>query len=176
MQERTIRRDRAVFWLALALAVAAGALLGYLLAGKPQTKTPPKPVTFTAGQLSLTLDDRFSPREEPGFDAAFGAPGAAVFVRKEPFSQARGMEDMTLEEYGALVMEDNGLDGALWPGGGAPHFAYGYDGPDGPFCCTAYLYKAADAFWLVQFALPAEGADAYEDDVPTWAASVRFAA
>lgn len=136
--------------------------------------------TFRVDSMEITLTDEFEEdtASVPGYDASFTGPGTAVFVKKEAFSLAEGLGDMTLEGYAAMVLRNNGLEGSvqLQENGGHMAFAYSYTGAESgkPYEAYTVVKKGPDAFWLVQFSSAAEDAQTNRGSFARWADTIAF--
>ena len=84
-------------------------------------------------------------------------------------------DDITLEEYGELVLTANNRIGLqMKQGEGFIWFDY-TDTPDGQetyylaVCC-----ESEDAFWIVNFATPASNREKYKEEFLDWAGSIKI--
>ena len=138
-----------------------------------------EPKTFTAEGMSITLNENFSKDAVDMFTACYSSGEAAVFALKEPFTLMDGLENYTLEQYGQLVLQTNGMtDFELQTVEGILCFEYEADNEADK---TTYYYfstvhKATDAFWLVQFACDTKDAEELIPSFIQWAKSVSFSA
>ena len=135
------------------------------------------PKTFSSQGMTITLTNQFEEATFEGYTVSYDSSVAAVFAIEEEFSLAEGFGDYTLEEYGQLVLVANDQthlefqtsDGLTW-------YTYNYNDIESNesyhFYC--YIYKAEDAFWLIQFATPSENATEYQSKIHDWAKSVSF--
>lgn len=161
----------------LVIAMILGFLLGIsnaLLEGRASND----PKTFYADGIQITLTEAFSEVEMEGFHACYGTLDKAVFVLREGFDVMEGMEALTVEEYGQLVLDNNGFDDSfeLMDIDGLTMFEYVTTNEDGEdWYYLSSLYKDMDAFWIVQFSCMEENAD--EEQVGwfiEWADTVAF--
>lgn len=169
------KRGARVGWIVLAVAVVIGFLIGFLsnYLDTPQEKT------FTAGGMSITLTDAFTPSEMEGYTAMWESYDVAVVVLEEPFSTLTEAMDApasgTVEEYLRLLIEYNGEGGAIETVDGLPRYYYDWTNEYGEiYRFYTYAYKTEDAFWMVQIVVYSENVDDYEADVSRWAQSVTF--
>ena len=83
-----------------------------------------------------------------------------------------GLEDLTLSEYAQLVIDNNDVDSEIENKDGLTCFAYDQisNGKDTHY--YAFIYKASDAFWLIQFACENKYYDEAADLILKWAKSV----
>lgn len=139
--------------------------------------TQHKEKVFASKGMSITLTDDFNETEIENYTLAFTSREVAVFALKEEFSLAEGFGDYTLEEYGSLVIENNGFnDVVLNTVNGLTFFEYEYENPQNlaTYCYASFIFKADDAFWLVQFATLKEDYESYASQIVEWAESVSF--
>lgn len=151
-------------------AVVVGVVLGQLLSGgffDPE----PSPKTFTEGDFQITLTDEFKAAEEDGFYAFYESKDILVFAIQE---EKEIFGDITLEEYGDLVLEANGKTGGkMNRGEGFLWFDY-TDTVDGQevyymaVCC-----QGEEAFWIVNFATPVENRTQKKDVFLNWAKTIK---
>lgn len=164
-QKKNSRKGMAI----LIAAMILGGALGHFLAGGLLPEEEAK--TFTEGDFRITLTDAFEPVEETGFFAAYQTNSAMVFTVREDMGY---FGDISLEEYGGLVLEANGKtgmetnqeEGLLW-------FEY-TDAPDGQeIYYVAVCCESEDAFWIVNFATPATNRDEYRETFLDWAKTIE---
>lgn len=155
---------------AVVVGVVAGIITGLLNAGAS------KPKTFTVGDMSITLTREFSEMDIDGFDAAYASSDVAVFVLIEPFVSAPGFENYTLKEYGELIMDVNNVQAQLETKDGLTYFKYdSYIEEEGEqYSYVSFIFKADDAFWMVQFAVEQDRSSSYADRIIEWAGTVEF--
>lgn len=173
----------------LIIGIVAGILVGCLVGGTvgravgrtlgaAVAEAGAQPQVFTVENMEITLSSKYSPLDMEGYAACFGSHDTAVFVTRELFSMAPGAENLTLEEYGALVLQNNGMnltvqlqqtDGLTW-------FEYDYQNPENGEDMNYYsvLYKGPDAFWMVQFVAAAEEAQTRRPEFFQYAQSVML--
>ena len=165
----------------LLIGTIAGRLTGNWIGGALFADDPAdaEPKIFSAQGMQITLNEDFSEESYENFTACYSSREAAVFTLKEPFTLMAGLEDYTLEQYGQLVLQSNGMtDFELQTVDGILYFEYEVDNEEDK---TTYYYfstvhKAVDAFWLVQFAVDADDAEEYIPQFIEWAKSVSFSA
>lgn len=153
--------------LILAISLVVGFVLGIggvLL--ENVGKNDPK--TFYADGIQITLTEAFSEVEMEGFHVCYGALDKAVFVIREGFDTMEGLEDLSVEEYGQMVLDSNGFDDSfeLIDLDGLTFFDYVTTNEDNEdWYYLTSVYKDMDAFWLVQFTCLDEKAD---DEMISW--------
>ena len=169
-RKKSKRRGCVVMGLALLL----GMVLGFISAFY---EAPAEPKTFSAQGMSITLTDAFEEFDGEEFTVAYGSEDFVVLGLKEEFSLQEGFADYTLEEYGNLVLENNGMeDFTLDSFEGLTYFEYVSTDPEtnDDYYYFSCVYKASDAFWLIHFAALDADADAYLDQMVAAAKSVEF--
>lgn len=170
-RRRSTRKGLLILVTVLLLSMIVGGIAGY----KQGSRKAPEPKTFSSDGMTITLTDAFAEVVMDAFTAAYDSADAAVFALKEAFTSADGLEDYTLAQYADLVIQANSLPSArATVSDGLVHFEYTNTTPNGDYRYFAYVYKAADAFWLVQFAVPDETAEDYTAQIQAWAKSVTF--
>ncbi len=139
------------------------------------TKMPEK--TFTKEGISFTLTEAFFETSVSEYTVAYDSTGIAVWALREEFSLLEGFEDYTLEQYANLLLDANDMkdkplneeDGLMW---------YEYDFENTQANTTyhyyTFVYKADDAFWMVQFACTVSNVEKYEDAIMGYAKKVTF--
>lgn len=158
-------------------AVVVGAVVGFLVTSWLFSDKAPKEKTFSYDEMAITLTDEFKEAEIERFTVGYESKKVAVFALKEEFALAEGFGDYTLEQYANLVIQANSVGSAeVKTGDGLIHFEYDYTSPETKevFRYFAYVYKADDAFWLIQFATLDENVDKYAEQITEWAKSVEF--
>lgn len=175
------KRGRAIGWVLLVVALIIGSIVGNLTGGWISKQLfsdagKGEPQTFTAEGMQITLTDSFSREDFEGYTACYSSKNAAVFTLKESFTLMEGLENYTLEDYGQLVLDSNGLtDFELQTIEGVTFFEYEATGSDNnEYYYFSTVHKAPDAFWLVQFAVPVKDAEDQMGNLLTWAKSVSF--
>ncbi len=163
-------------WLILCVALIFGWIIGIVVGRAfgsvlfPKTEVEPK--TFTDSGMTITLTNEFERKQSEQFTVCYDSNKVAVFALKEPFSLVDGFKNYTLKEYGELVLRNNGSSSKLKTVDEL--YMFEYDDTKGKYTYFAFVYKADDAFWLVQFATLTELADEYEAKVIEWAKTVSF--
>ena len=162
--------------IVLIVALIIGFAIGFastsgIFDGPAETKA------FREEGLSITLTDDFIPQKLEGYTLCYGSPKVAVFALEEPFSLAAELADMTLDEYGELLLQANAVDSELQKTEyGTPYFTYNFTNPQTNETYTYYTftYQGETAFWLVQFIVLTENVAEYQDDIFDWARTVEI--
>lgn len=166
-------------WMALAFAVLGGMIIGFSVgaascAARGRLKVV-KPQTFTKNGMSIVLTNQFKEESDDDYDLVALSDKAGVFAFKEPFSVAEGLRDLSIDEYAELLIENSGIEvDKLNADGLSRWFEYDYAGDGKTMHYWVYLYKADDAFWVVNFTCPAKSAASLASSVSSWANSVSF--
>ena len=177
MRNLTIKRTRGFAsclragLLVLVLFVIAGTAAGCSFSSAPKEKV------FSSNGMNITLTEAFKEATAENFTVAYDSKTVAVFALKEPFTLAEGFEDNTLDQYADLVIRSNGLSSSQKKtGNGLIWFEYDFDNPENKntYHYFSYVYKAKDAFWLVQFATLKSNAEKSSQEITNWAKSVIF--
>ena len=163
-----------VFSVILALAL--------LLTGCTAVETAPEAPAlqdFSKAGMTVTLTEEFYEKEHMGYTTCFLSDDIAVFVLKEEYTLFENTDfssASTLEEYAGLVWNANQFTGnvPLTTDGDLKYFEYDYTANGNSYTYRTYVFKSADAFWLVQFASLSEHYEALSRTMHGYAATVRF--
>lgn len=155
--------------LIMCAAIIFGFAVGFLLTRGLFSASPK---TFTKGEFQITLTDAFTPKEQVGYFSCYHAKNAMVFTVREAKTL---FGDITLEEYGELVLQANGRtglrinqeEGFIW-------FAYTDTPEDQEIYYLAVCCQSEDAFWIVNFATPASNRDQYKETFLDWAETIQI--
>lgn len=153
-------------WILVA-ALILGFVLGLVRNLPAMNSDDPK--DFSVAGMTITLTKAFDEESYQGFTQCYESSSVAVFAMKEEFTLMAGLEDYTLEDYGLLVVQSNGMDeSALKTENGVYYFEYTAEGGDGDsYYYMATIHKSGDAFWLIQFATPASNQETLHDQLLT---------
>ena len=137
------------FVLLLALVLCIGLLSG---CGAKETSAPHAFEDLTI-RLPLEFLDLSDASYAAGYDFVYGMEQVTVSgLRDEKVLFESHSMDLTLELYGQLVMELNGLNRELTQKDGIWHFTY----EAGGYTYVVSLWETKDAFWTVQAYCPTE--------------------
>ncbi len=160
--------------IVLALALVIGFIVGFAISAGSVIASlwgsSSKEQTFSSGGMTITLTAAFEEVEYEGYTACYDSKKVAVFALKEDFSVLDGLEDYTVFEYGQLVLETNEVNLPLKSVDNLTFFEYTESG----YTYCAFVFKADDAFWLVQFATPESDAEEYQTKIFKWAKTITF--
>lgn len=159
----------------LIVSLIIGAIVGMCISNGIIRSLDSRPKDFSEQEMTVTLTREFGEFAAEGFTVSYSSEDVVVFALREDFSLAEGLGDFTLDDYAALVMYNNGIEGAeLKNVDGIPYFEYDTDFEDETYSYAIFMYKASDAFWLFQFATHDEDYGKLKLDILGWASSVRF--
>lgn len=133
---------------------------------------------FSGEGLTITLTDSFRIAEVEGYTLCYDSFDVGVFALKETFSDYPTLEGLTLDDYKGYVLEANKdkspKEDASFDGLTVLKYEYRVEAKKANFTYFVSLYKARDAFWLVQFACKSSVYAEYEPYFVKWAKSVRI--
>lgn len=134
----------------------------------------PKAKTFTvADELKITLTEAFMEKEIVGQTAMFQSTDVIVTVLLEEKSLIQ--QDLTVEQYAALVCSANGLnDSTVKIKDTYAEFSYEKTVSGKDYTYFAKCFKSETGYWLVQFACFRSAVDKQKDNIDTWTASISF--
>lgn len=132
---------------------------------------------FSGEGMTITLTEGFTETKMDGYTLCYDSKEIAVFALKESFSLAAGFGDYTLAEYADLVHTANAArnPGDITDIEGLTCMEYTFDNNGTVYSYLSVMYKASDAFWLVQFTCKQADYEAFKPHMITWAKSVKFA-
>lgn len=162
----------------MCVAALVGFAIGFL--SNWEALRTPSAKTFTCDEMSMTLTDRFEETAYEGLRACYESGDVLVFVLKEEFSMAEGLESLSLEQYGELV-KDNLVSSSFEPTTPVVRddrvmMQYHADDGENSFVCDAIAFKGTDAFWIVRFVTLADEYESYSSQIEEWASSITFGA
>ncbi len=160
----------------LIAAIIVGAIAGFLPTSGILSGGLGDEKVFSSDGMTITLTEDFEKADFDGYTVTYDSRFAAVFAIKESFAEAPVLSDYSIEEYADLLAEVNELtDAQIKKDGEHTYVEYDAETDSGEtYRYFTYVYKADDAFWFVQFAVPAENAEKYAEDISAWAKSVTF--
>ncbi len=165
-----------VLLIACIVGFAVGSAVGGALGGAV-ADSGNEAKTFSEKGMTITLTDGFKTASVPNYTVAFDSKDVAVFALREPFTMAEGFENYTLSRYADLVIQANKLSGTqVEVTDGLIHFEYDFTNPDNQqiYHYYTFVFKAKDAFWMVQFATMKDNAADREGQIFQWAKSITF--
>ncbi len=132
-----------------------------------------EPKTFTKEGMSITLTSDFRESAQEGFTVCYDSRKLAVLALKESYDLFASMGDITLEEYGQLVLSANSLDSSLETENGLTFFSHDKYVNNTYYTYHCFVFQGTDAFWLVQFACKTGDAEALKDTIFSYAKSIE---
>lgn len=152
-------------------AIVFGVVIGLFLPGGFFGTETASSKTFTKEDFKITLTDAFESAEEAGFFAFYHSESVMVFTLRE---EKTLFGDITVKEYGDLVLEANGRtgiemnqdDGFIW-------FEYTDTPEEQEVYYLAVCCQGENAFWIVNFATPADNREQYKETFLNWAKSIK---
>ena len=172
-RKRSVKKGVIIFIASILIGFVAGFAVTFIM------RSIKKPVekTFTANGLTIVLTNEFGEVDVPQRTAAFASEKVAVYALRESFELADWLEGLSLSEYGDIVMENNGKPGLqLKTEKGLTYFEYDFNNTavNEEYRYYTFLYKANDAFWVIQFVTQVSDTDEFFNRIITWASSVSF--
>ncbi len=155
--------------LGLLLFVVTGCSLSSLF--KESTKK------YTVNGISVTMNDSFYEKDLVSQTAYLESQDAIFSALKEDFTELEVVgitKDSTLTDYAEAVKTANSFTGNIIEKDGLVYFTYEKDVSGKSFFYLASVYKADDAFWLVNFACESKNKDEFEPKFIEWAKTVEF--
>ncbi|MBR5136811.1 MAG: hypothetical protein IKV30_02155 [Clostridia bacterium] len=134
------------------------------------------PKTFTSNGLTITLTEAFDEVEMSSYNVVFDSKHVAVFALEEEFSLMAGLEDYTVRQYLELVIQANNQGNiSVKYEDGLYSYVYDATNPQTKDTYTYFVYgfKSDDSFWSVQFAVLADEAEEFEEQIIEWAKTIE---
>lgn len=157
-----------------AVCIVIGIIIGLATSLIPLFIEPEEKV-FTKSDMSITLNEDFAEEFHNGFDAVYSSGNMAVFMRNEKFNGDKDFAAMTVDEYCNAVIEVNEKSTSVRHKDGLTYYEYNAVSDQAVnYRYLCFTYKAADGFWLVQFAIEESDYSLYEEDIFTYAKSITF--
>lgn len=177
-RKKGTKKGLIVITASVLIGVLVGSGFGKLIGGNFSKGAQYEDKTFQSHGMQITLTEAFWEGEMEGYTVSFNSQKAMVFALQEKFTLVDGFGDYTLEEYGQLTLDVNGLSKTtqLQRKDGLIYFDFVRDVPGdmGEYYYLAVMLKTSDAFWLVQFATAVENKDDYQQDFWKWAKTIEF--
>ena len=122
--------------------------------------------------MSIVLTENFIEKDHASHTSGYYSESISVITLKEEFSLQEGFEDLTLPEYAQLAIDANGISSQVNTVEGLVTFEYNkqINGKDNTY--HAYVFKASDAFWLIQFVCESKNYEENSAFIEKWAKSV----
>ncbi len=175
-EKRAVRWGAVLAVVLLLLGIAGSVVMGLSVMDKllDAKAAAPADKTFTCQELTITLNEQFVQTGAAGYTACYSSGDAAVFVLREGFDAKEGFGDLTVTEYGEMVLQKNGLSETAELGeyGGLTAFHHVSAVGETQFYYYVVLLKGEDAFWMVQITSLYEGAEKNMPQYQHWAQSI----
>ncbi len=171
LQNRKQGKKRGI--VVMAVSVIIGLLIGIPAGlGIVKKDMAGAPKVFDKAGMTITLTERFKEFDTDNYTVSYTTDKCAVFALEEAFTLFEDPENLTLRDYGQMILDNSGMNetSKLVEENGLLYFEYQVD----TYYYMACLYKADDAFWLVQFTCDVDNADAYKPSFTKWAKTVAF--
>lgn len=159
--------------------IIAGAALGLLFGFvvNPALNSP-RPKTFSANGISITLNNSFKQENDEAFKFSAYTKNVWVYGVRDNFADYEGIENLSVDEYAKLIADSLSHENKseIAHDKGLTYMTYDYTNNENGMTFTYFtsFYKMDSAFWIVQFATKKETAEKYRTDIQKWAASVTF--
>ena len=153
--------------------------------------TSAAPKAFSSNGMTITLTSGFTETTQEGYTACYDSKDVAVFTLKEAFTgqlitvdgasgNIKKDKDLTLNEYAKVVRTANisKNPSATKQEDGLTYFEYTFlnEQLNKTYSYFCVMYKASDAFWLVQFACLEGKYETLRPSFVEWAKTVSFEA
>lgn len=156
--------------------------LALLLCGcTAEEPAPVEPVAtdFSAAGMTLTLTDAFALRDYVTYTLCCESADISVMALKEEYSLFEHTDfsaETSVEEYAGLVWSSNRFTDnvPLVTDGDLKYFEFDRSANGNDYTYRAYVFKADDGFWLVQFVSRADRYAELADTMHGYAATIRF--
>ncbi len=164
--------------LVLIIAAIVGFAIGFASTFTGLIGNDDDPKQFTCEEMQITLTEEYMKVPVDGFDACFANEDIVVFVLREDFDLLDNMENYSLQEYGELLLDTNGLTetSEIKEVNGITY--YEYEAENEEENCTYYYYatifKSDEAFWVIQFAVQSEEADQHMTQLIEMSKTITF--
>ena len=158
--------------LVIIAAALVGILIGYFGMMGIMSGMSSKEKVFTAGPMSITLNESFEQQYPVGYSAVYSSKNVAVFVTTTAGMESNIVLNTTAAEYAQLVINSSKITNTkVITDGTLTYFVY-ESGES--YTHHTYVYKNAEDFWVIDFAVETKMAKKYSDDISKWAGSVKF--
>ena len=163
-----------VLLIVAAVAVFLILLHGLLHTNKFLRSISKIPETFETADLSITLSKAFVNENADGFYAFYITRTCSAGLIRESFDVFPKLKDVDFDEYCRMMIKANpSLSPKIIKEDGLTYFVFEQQWEE-LFKYRIYIYQTDDAYWLVQFATPADKYDYWSDCFNKWAKSVKF--
>lgn len=134
--------------------------------------------TYEVNGIKITMANDMVEKDLVSQTAYLEGDEVIFTALKESFtdlSQVGITEESTLKDYANLILTGNKLDSkVIEDANNVTYFTYEKEISGKDFYYLASVYKANDAFWLVNFACEKKNVNEYKDKFLKWASTVEF--
>lgn len=133
---------------------------------------------YSDSGFTITLPKGFYKKELASVTVYYESEYAILTALKESYTNLEPLginNDSSLEDYAKAVLSNNQQDSELKKSddGNFVYFTYEKEVSDKDFYYMAAIFKAEDAFWLVNFACEEDNKDTYSKEFIKWAESIE---
>ena len=132
---------------------------------------------YASHGFNIKMDDGMTEKDIATATATFMSEKVVVTALKEEFTILEAIdidEKSSIEDYAKAVIENNKADYELKEKDGINYFEYEKTVSGKDYYYYAVVYKADDAFWLVNFACDKTNKNEYQEKFFEWAKTVTF--
>ena len=147
----------------------------------PQPTEPPVEIemaTYSKEGMTITLPNYFWETSISGYTVCYDHTDAAVLVLKEAITDNNALSGLSLDEYAELVRKNNAVRNpkpiAKEEGLTVMEFSVHNDQANLTYNYFAVMFRAKDAFWMLQFACKDTDYQQLRPQFVQWAKSVTF--
>lgn len=163
-----IRKPFYLIAIALVFTLLLSSLTGCIFAAKEKT--------FEKAGMTITLTSLFVEKNVASSAAYYESRSSIVSVIKEEFYLFEQLgyviENLTLDDYAELVIENNHLNASIEKRDGLVSFTFQKQANGKDFSYFAVVFKSSDAFWLFQFGCETKNFDTSLSQFIKWAKTV----
>ncbi len=128
--------------------------------------------TFSSEEMTITLGGGFEEVYYDDCDFAYESSKVGVYGYKYEFAYNEGLENYTVREYIAALIELYEVDASYTSKDGLEYFVSTYPEYDASY--YTFVFKTDDAFWEVEFVLSVSDAQDSEEKILERAKSIIF--
>jgi len=132
---------------------------------------------FHVSGMTISLDRGFNGKDYGIFTACYESSDMLIAILKEEFDVLKDIgidEKNTVKEYAGTVMRNNGLDEDIVEKDELTGFSFEQTVDDESYMYNAYVYKAEDSFWLIQFTTYSDKYEELQGKIEEYAKSVKI--
>ncbi|MGL5514158.1 MAG: hypothetical protein ACRDBM_13105 [Sporomusa sp.] len=131
--------------------------------------------TFEKDGMTITLTDQFTEKDYASYTVCYESSESLVVALKESFTlfeQVGVSTDISLVEYGELVMSSNNFEATIEETENITYFTYEKQVNGEDYTYMATLHRGADAYWLIQFACETKNFEKLQSQFIDWAKTI----